>query len=282
MKDNIMKNEGGQPVHVPGIDKMEIIQGPDGAPVVPAGTEKSLNQIPKDTLPRPALENQMPSQQVPEQKQETIVSKAVEGTTTFDELAAKKGFNSPDDLAKAYSNLESQNKRVEVTLADAMKARLDSKAIETPKVEETIEDLDDMDNKNAVKIIQGMIDKKVGVAQDVFDYQMHLLQNPQDKEIAAEAIKVVRENPGIKWETAFAAAKTTATGQTVEQAKEDGKNEAYSNIEKKQDAQSIEGNQQRQITGDVSVKDVIDGVKTGKIRLSEARDIINSLSKDIK
>lgn len=279
--DNISKDGEGKPVHVPGIDKMEIIKETDGTPVVPVGTEKPLNQAPKDTLPRPAPQPQMPEQQ-PEQKQETVESKAVEGTITFDQLAAKKGFTSPNDLAKAYSNLESQNKRVEVTLADAIAARIDEKMIEKPVVNEAIEDLEDIDNKDAIKIINTMIDKKVGTAQDAFDYQMHLMQNPKDKEIAAEAIKVVKENPGIQWKTAFAAARSTATDQTVEQAKEDGKNEAYSNIEKKQDAQNIQGNQQRQITGDIAIQAVIEGVKTGKIRLSEARNIINSLNNDIR
>jgi hypothetical protein len=41
--------------------------------------------------------------------------------TTFEELKAKKGFQSPDDLAKAYANLESHNKRVEMKTADMEK-----------------------------------------------------------------------------------------------------------------------------------------------------------------
>ena len=278
--DNIMKDENDKPVHVPGIDKMEVVKGPDGTPVVPPTTDKPLNQTPKDTLPRPAPSQPMPEKE-PEQTQVTVESKAVEGAITFEQLAAKKGFKSADDLAKSYVNLESQNKRVEVTLADAIQARLDTKT-EVLKKEDIIEDLDNVDNKDAVKIINRMIDKKVSMTQDILDYQLHLIQNPKDKEIAAEAIKVVKENPGIKWKTAFAAAKSTFTGQTVEQAREDGKNEAYSNIEKKQDAQNIQGNQQRQITGDVSIKDVIEGVKTGKIRLSEARNIINSLNNDVR
>ena len=51
----------------------------------------------------------------------------------------------------------------------------------------------------------------------------------------------------------------------------------------KEDAQVLQGNQQqRQGSYQVTPQDVVEGVKTGKISLSETRNIINSLSNDLK
>ena len=52
-------------------------------------------------------------QQVPEVQQEGATSENESGeATTFEELAAKKGWKTPDDLAKAYANLEGHSTKV--------------------------------------------------------------------------------------------------------------------------------------------------------------------------
>ncbi|MCK4522397.1 MAG: hypothetical protein KAU20_07530 [Nanoarchaeota archaeon] len=284
--DNIMLDAAGQPVNVPGVPVQNVVATPTGAPVVPTGVEPAMNQAPKDTLPRPAPLQPMPVQQVPEQPvQATPQPNApVESVITFDELAAKKGFNSPDDLAKSYVNLESQNKRVEVTLADAINARITPpvEQIPTQPVQPVPAENAGADENAALEIVDSRIASKLKKHEDIMDYKMHLIQNPTDQQFAAEAVNVVKDNPGIKWGTAFEAAKARMGGIVTQQTREDGKNEAYANIALKQNAQAIPGNAQRPNSFALTPKDVIENVKTGKISLSETRNIINSLSKDIK
>ncbi|HDY68428.1 MAG TPA: hypothetical protein ENH85_11630 [Candidatus Scalindua sp.] len=282
--DNIMKDEAGQPVQVPGNQEPPILKDSEGTPIVPAGTEKPLEQAPKDTLPRPAPQPDVPVPQTPPVEElgteppkatpQVIPSGTTEKTITFDKLAEKKGFRSPDDLATAYANLESQNKRVEVTLADAIEARQETE----PKPDESIDSVDD--DTDALKIVDSRIKREVRSLGDTMDYKLHLIQTPDDQQYAAEAIKIVRENPGIKWATAFEAARSRYTESQVQQARDEAKNEAYSSIENKQNAQVIPGGQQRTDTTQTSTKEFIEGVKSGKIPLPEARKLINELSKE--
>ncbi|KKM91834.1 hypothetical protein LCGC14_1224490, partial [marine sediment metagenome] len=75
--------------------------------------------------------------------------------------------------------------------------------------------------------------------QDKNDYQMHLMQNPDDKQLVPQAIQYVRDNPGIKWEVAFKAAKADSIGTSVDAAKEEGRQEAYQSKENKGTVQSV-------------------------------------------
>ena len=104
---------------------------------------------------------------------------------------------------------------------------------------------------------------------------MHLMANPGDRQYATEAINIVRENPGVKWSVAFKAAKADSLPQATQAAQEEGKQQAYESIQNKQDATSFH---QSQRGGDVEVKDIIAGIKTGRVPLSEAKKIINSIS----
>lgn len=261
-----MKDAEGQPVNVPGNDTPNIVTDTEGIPVVPQGTEEPMSEAPKETMPRPAPAPQMPDQ-AQETISETVNQQAVQGTITYEELAAKKGFGSVDDLAKAYSNLESQNKKVEVTLADAIRARQES----TETVQDAVQAVQDNDNDEALTIVNRLIDKKVGAVKDTFDYQMHLMQNPEDKAFTSQAIKYVRENPGIKWDVAFKAAKADSLPQLE---RERGKQEAYQSIGQKQAGQAMHGQTVREPAMDA--EKLIEGIKTGKVPLAAARKIINS------
>ena len=248
-------------------DSDNIVKDAAGQPVIPYGTEKPLSEAPKDTLGRPTPQIKMPAVG-PETIQETVQNKAVESTTTFDELVAKKGFKSPEDLAKAYKELESQNKRVEVTLADAIKARQQP---EVPLPAEAD------DTETALRIVDGRISKQVNAIKDAYDFKFHLIENPSDRVFAVDAIKYVRDNPGISWELAFKAAKADNSPQVASLAKEEGKNEAYQNIQNKEGGQTVQGGGQRE--PEVGVKDLIESIKTGRIPLSEAKQLINRISK---
>lgn len=251
------------------MDSDNIVKDGSGQPIVPFGTAPAMDAAPKDTLPRPTPQIAMPATNLVV-TQETVQRKAVEGTITFEELAAKKGFGSPDDLAKAYSNLESQNKRVEVTLADAIKARQEPQ-VPLPPVGEVD------DTETALRIVDSRISKQVNAIKDAYDYKFHLMENPNDKQFASDAIKYVRDNPGISWELAFKAAKSDSLSQVASTAKEEGKQAAYQNIQNKEGGQTVQGGSQRE--PEVGVKDLIQSIKEGRIPLSEAKQLINRISK---
>lgn len=248
-----------------------IMHDAAGQPIVPFGTEKPLSQIPKDTLPRPSPQTQMPEPQVQQVTAETIHSNAVEGTITFGELAVRKGFKSPDDMAKAYANLESQTKRVEATLSDAMQARIEAqRPFEEQKSIEEVNSTED-----ALRIVDSRIDKRVNAVVDKIDYQMHILSHPDDQQYASDAIRIVKDNPGISWNVAFRAAKADHLEERMRSERETGKQEAYSSIQNKQNAQSVHAASPNEAP--LNLQDLIQGIRTGRIPLSEAKRLINSL-----
>ena len=257
-----------------------IVRDGGGEPVVPTGVEKPMTENPKDTLPRPAPESAMPlkeeTPQSPEVTQETTSQEAVESTTTYDELVAKKGFKSKEDLAKAYVEKESQSSRVEATLAQAIEARTEP----TPESEET-PDIESVEsNEDALKIVDSMIDKKLKAQSDAQDYQLYLLRNPNDQQFASEAIKVVRENPGVRWDVAFKAAKADSLAGQVDNAREEGKQEAFGLNQEKESAQTIHSSQ-RSDSGQLDAKGLIAGIKSGEVPLTEAKKRINELASNL-
>lgn len=274
-QDNIMRNQEGEPVHVPDGRKDTVVKDVQRRPIVPQGGGEPMSQAPKDTLPKPVPETRMPSfeePQVPATTQETAKQKAGEKTITYEELAAKKGFRSPDDLAASYANLESQNKRVEVTLAEAIKAREQLPQDFTDEEVSQVQEAKTQDE--AIKIVNRLIDKRVRATEDKWEYQMYLMQNPDDRNYASDAIRIVKENPGIKWETAFKAAKADALSQAMKEAQT---REQHAN-----NAQQMEENLPQSMgsqprVAEPSYQDVIEGIRTGRIPLSQAKQYINSL-----
>lgn len=68
----------------------------------------------QDQVAAPEGEAQQPVEQMPNVQSDDATSQGSEAPegTTFQELAAKKGFKSADDLAKAYANLEGHSTKV--------------------------------------------------------------------------------------------------------------------------------------------------------------------------
>lgn len=256
-----MRDESGKPVFVPGKQDPKFVLDSNGNPIVPSGVGVPGSTFPKDTLPRPTPKFQMPTNETSVQETETTNQRAVENTTTYDELVSKKGFKSVEDLAIAYKNLESQNKRVEVSLADAMKAR----QIE-PESEEELSSIGEAEtSEDALRIVQNLINKRVAQVEDKWEYKEYLQENPNDRQFAAEAIEIVKDNPGIKWSIAFKAARAETGVRPPEVASID---------DTKVRAQTIPSSQRGQ---ESSIQDIIQGIKTGQIPLSEAKKFINSL-----
>ena len=243
-----------------------IVRDAEGKVVVPMGTQKTMSEKPKDTLPHPAPQNQMPPS--PEVKQEPTKSNAIESMTTFDELSAKKGFKDPEDLAKAYKNLESQNSRVEAMLAEAIRDQ--QSGIKPESAEPVIPE--DSETQDALKIVDSRISKKVDDLANKLEFKLHLIEHPEDRPFTEDALKYVKDNPGIKWSLAFKAAKADNIATL---AREEGRQESRQLSETKENAQSVHSSQRT--AENLPIKDIIEGIKTGKIPLSEAKKFINSI-----
>ena len=203
------------------------------APVIPAGTEPTVFGTP--TFPggapgqaeQPPATNQEGAQQVAQQDS----GKAPGEGTTFTELAAKKGFKTPDDLAKAYANLESQNTRVEMGLSELMSIRGQSQPGEA-------EDLAGVDQEiqtqeQALKVVEKVVRRFTRPLEDKIALQELFFKHPDATQYAAEIGKAIKDNPGITWESAYKVAKFDASQDT---AREQGRQEAYQTIDKKQAA----------------------------------------------
>ena len=202
------------------------------APIIPAGTEsmhnatynplKAMNQGQAGVLPN-------------EGKSESGEHVALQSSelnahswTTFDELAAKKGFKSADDLAAAYSNLESQNKRVEMSLSELVNSRIQSQ----PADDVTTEELANAQSQEAaLKIVEKVVKKFTRPLEDKLALQDLMAKNPDATQYAGEMAKLVKENPGIGWDVAYKAAKFD---RLAGQAREEGKQQAYQTIQRKQ------------------------------------------------
>ena len=279
--DNIMKDEAGNPVHVPGNDKPTAVFDGAGNPVVPFGTQKTGSAFPKDTLPHGIPPTpKMPENTNPEITRETTHTNAVEDTITFDELAAKKGFKSPDDLAKSYVNLEkfaskkTQAQEDDINLSDAINARMNPAA--APAVVQNTDDVDTPDE--ALQIVDSRVSRQVQKAVDPLLYKLHLLSFPEDRPLQSGAIKAVRNNPHLSWEEAFAIARSSNVNNLVTDAQERGRREAYSLKTYKENIPGQGGSAPRQGSDDVSMREVAEGLRSGKIPLSQGRSFINKIA----
>lgn len=203
------------------------------APVIPAGTN-TQGGVAYNSLNASVHTNQGQAQvapntvnpvgQAPQQANQSPTLS--EQRTSFEELAAKKGFKSPDDLAKAYENLESHNKVVEMNMADILAAR-SPEPVDTAQAVTTETD--------ALKIVESVAKKAMRPLQDKVELQDLFLNFPDAKEYAGGIAKAVKENPGISWNSAYKLAKyDSLQSKAVEQ----GKQEAYQNIAQKQAVQA--------------------------------------------
>lgn len=249
-----------------------IVRTGDGQVVVPMGTQPAGSGIPKDTLPRPTPRVGMPDTTQPAVQQETVPQRAVESTTTFDELAVKKGFRSPEDLAKAYKELEQRTSRSEAVLSEVIRSRMEGSFEQpqsTPKVEEV------NSPEDALRIVDQRVQKQVKPLQDRLEYEIYLVTHPDEKQFSSEALRIAKDNPGVSWEIAFKAAKADSLASTE---RERGKQEAYQSIQNKQDAQLPSGAGGGSRMPEPTIREIQEGIAAGKIPLSEARRFINSLS----
>lgn len=241
----------------------------DAAPVIPAGTEPTV--FGQTAFPGQALADQtgLPEQGKPEGGQTPELTPKAAGATTFEELAAKKGWQSPDELAAAYANLEAQNKRVEMSLSDVIKARQEA-VVQEP---ETLDTTGVETQEDAMKLLDKFVSKKIRPLEDRLALQ-NLLMNKETADAGQyldRMAAIVRKEPNISWETAYKTAKYDSLGS---QEREQGRKEAYQSIEAKAGAAGIQAGPRAE---GWTVPSLTEAIKTGKVTLTEARKIINEI-----
>ena len=218
--------------------------GQQAAPVIPSGTERTVygtasymgnapfagsSPVPVANGQAVSLPSTGQSEAVAALAQQSGEAKAPLGTT-FDDLAVKKGFRNADDLAAAYENLESQNKRVEMSLAELVKLREQT----IPQSEIAPDELNQVQTQeDALKVVERVVKKFTRPLEDKLALQELFHNNPDAPSFASDMAKLVKENPGVSWAVAYRAAKFEALDK---QSREKGRQEAYQTIQQKQAA----------------------------------------------
>jgi hypothetical protein len=193
----------------------------NNAPIIPAGTEPTVFGT---TAFSGQAQNSPDMGQSEANIPQTSTNQAP-SRTSFEELAAKKGFQSADDLADAYRNLESQNTRVEMSLAELAKIR-STQSEQPSEVPTQVETQDD-----AMKVVENIVRRYTRPLEDKLQLSDLFNKNPDAQSYAGEMGRLVKENPGISWDVAYKAAKFDALDK---QSRERGRQEAYQAIQQKQ------------------------------------------------
>ena len=165
--------------------------------------------------------DQVPENEGSDLSTDSDASVEADAGTTFDELAQKKGFDSPDALAKAYQELEKQNKQVEMDRSSLLKAR--TEVVKDNEVEAKDADL----NSKTLREIREINEKME--LRELFDKYKDA---PEYAKAMAEHVKA---HPKASWESAY---RFVRFDDLAKEAKREGKDEAYQNIQEKQKAQS--------------------------------------------
>lgn len=199
------------------------------APIIPAGTEKTVYGTNTFPASNPLATGQAPVAPVVIPAGNSVQN-APEGTT-FAELAAKKGWSTPDQMAAGYANLESHNKKVEMTAADILKAVQPEPVAPVAPTPTPLPNTATNPDEAAIQIVQAIVKNQVKPLEEQIKLQDLFLRNPDAKDYAEGIAKAVKENPGITWEAALKLAKFDALEQ---KATETGKQQAYQTINTKQ------------------------------------------------
>jgi len=171
--------------------------------------------------------------------------------TTFEELAAKKGFKSIDDLAKAYANLESQNKKVEMTNAELQKlffeAQQRSQNQDTQPFSQTLPENLDVD-KQALEELDRFVSEKVKEREEKLRQEFKtelekkelkevIKENPDFVNYAKDVKEVKKKYPDMSFSEAYIFAKAQK-GDLQKEVKAQGLKEGAKAVIEQQKAQT--------------------------------------------
>lgn len=201
------------------------------APIIPAGTQPTVfNTKSFNPLQTPQVFQQNDGQAANTPVTGQAVAQQPQPESAFAELAAKKGFKSPDDLAKAYMESEAQKTRVEMSFSELVKLREDAfKPQEVAPVQQNAVQTPD----EAIKIVQSMIDARIRPLQNENELNRLFSANTDAKEFVPQMAEVVKANPSISWTDAYKLAKFDALEN---KAREEGRQDALKTAQLKQAA----------------------------------------------
>ena len=253
------------------VKKDKPMDNENQAPVIPSGTEPIGNDgtiTSRDTVGQ-AHQNsptQVQSESVGSlnaQQPGEVQASSIE--TTFAELAAKKGWQSPEDMAKAYAHLESHNTKVEMSMAELANAR-ETEEQELPQ-ESSNESVGPVESHDeALRVVQNIVKQQTKPLQDQIALMNLFNKSPDAKNYATQMAKVVKDNPGVSWEVAYKAAKFDDVSKQA-------------NVQGTQEAQDMQQLKQAAITGVAKptprdTRSVESLVEDKSIPLSEIRKMI--------
>lgn len=186
--------------------------------VIPAGTEKNLfgsTQAFKTT-------EQVVAAPDTSKGGETTQANSGEGAqqgTTFAELAAKKGFKTADDLAKAYGELEVHATKKSMELSELATAKAEGLKNSTGAGQGNgTSTKTDYSPDEALAIVGRLIDERVAPIQEQLAIR-ETFKNQDDMQFAPAVAELVRKNPSIPWDVALKAVKYDTVATTAAEAK---------------------------------------------------------------
>ena len=194
------------------------------APVIPSGTEPTVY----GRLAFTAAQSGQAPQPVPGTVNPPANQGTVPAQSEFQELATKKGWKSPDELARAYTALESHATKVTMDMGELLKARVQEP--EATPVQQTQSQQAPNTPDEAIKIVEGIAKKTLRPLEDKIELQDLFINHTDAREYAADMAQIVKQNPSYSWETAYKLAKFPRLEQT---SREQGRQEAYTTIGQK-------------------------------------------------
>lgn len=163
------------------------------------GQADDVNLAPADT----EVEEESAETEAPEEQ--------AEDGTTFEELAQKKGFRTPNDLAKAYRELESHTTKVQMDRAELLKAR-------------------GGDPKGKTVQPGSELEKEVRAIKERVEINELFSKYTDAKDYSKQMAEHIKEHPNASWEQAYRYVKFDDLAKT---SKQEGRREAYQNIDQK-------------------------------------------------
>lgn len=145
---------------------------------------------------------------------------------SFDTLAAKKGFKTPDDLAKAYANLERQNTKTSMKAAELEKAffpqEVRTEAPQTPtglKAEtNAIDELRDFGKREFVEPLKQEFDQRLKTEIAKLELRQTVKDNPDFAKYAEDVKELKTKHPSMSFSEAYTFAKALK-GDSLSEAK---------------------------------------------------------------
>lgn len=196
----------------------------------------------QETVPAAAQAQTAPVTETPVVQPEGAASGVTEGPqanasgTTFEELAAKKGFKSPDDLAKAYANIESHSTKVAQEKSELEKLFFQQPTQPEPKQpDDALAELD--------RFVSEKLSEKEKQLEHKFETKLAKLElekviekNPDFQKYASDVKDIKVRFPNMSFSEALLLAKAQK-GSLVAEAKSQALKEAVEVVQRQSQAQ---------------------------------------------